>query len=146
MADLKIPHRNGWLILTTWRAGKTTRFGGCMKIRALFSVLTAAIALATVTVVAEPGQFFVNPFIGMEWHDSTQEWKGVRPDLDNSQFYGIGGEFQFSERFGAELQYTRDTDGKDSNTDIGVDIDRIFLDGIYYTPAFGNFQPYVKLG
>lgn len=117
-----------------------------MKARALFSAMTAAMALTPVAVVAEPGQFFVNPFIGMEWHESTQEWHGSRPDLDNSEFYGIGGEYQFSERFGAELQYSRDTDGKDSNSDVGVDIERVFLDGIYYTPAFGSFQPYVKLG
>jgi OOP family OmpA-OmpF porin len=126
--------------------GLTTRFGEQMKVRALFLAMTAAIALAPITVVAEPGQIFINPFVGMEWHESTQEWHGDRPDLDNSQFYGIGGEMQFNERFGAELQYSRDTDGKESNSDVGVDIDRVFLDGIYYTPAFGNFQPYVKLG
>ncbi len=64
-----------------------------MKTRALFSAMTAAIALAPITVVAEPGQFFIYPFICMEWHESTLSWHGDRPDLDNMPVsHGIGGE------------------------------------------------------
>ncbi len=55
---------------------------------------------------------------------------------------------QFNEHFGAEIQYTfaRHRWRKKAPPINGADIDRVFLDGIYYTPAFGNFQPYVKLG
>jgi OmpA-OmpF porin, OOP family len=111
-----------------------------MKARALSSMLVAAIAVAPLAALAEPGQFYLNPFVGKAWHDSET-------DLDNSTFYGIGFEKQFTKDFGVELQYMKDTDAEFGGIgNGGADIDRIGVDGIYYTPSFSIFQPYLKLG
>lgn len=110
-----------------------------MKARASSSVMAVALALAPVAVMAEPGSFSLNPFVGYMWHDSTT-------DLDNSTIFGVGAEFQFTNQFGVELQYIKDNDAKMGGGGPNVDSDRFAIDGIYYTPRLSIFQPYLKLG
>ncbi|MDB6063338.1 MAG: hypothetical protein JWM78_3441 [Verrucomicrobiaceae bacterium] len=110
-----------------------------MKARALSSVMVAAMAFAPVAVLAEPGQFYLNPFIGHQWYDNDS---GVK----DGSFWGVGFEKQFTDQYGVEVQYLRDINGKARDGSTGIDAERILVDGIYYTPRFSMFQPYLKLG
>ena len=114
-----------------------------MKARGLFSAVAVAMALAPLPVLAEPGQFYVNPFVGYQWydHDSANN-NGIKDNM----YWGLGFEKQFTENLGVELQYLRDDNAKIKNTSTGVTADRLLVDGIYYTPQFSIFQPYLKLG
>lgn len=110
-----------------------------MKARALTSMMAAALVAAPVMARAEAGEFFLNPFVGYTWHDSET-------DLDESKLWGVGFEKQLTDQFGVEFLYMNDGDAEVENTNIGVDIERIGVDGLYYTPQFSIFQPYLKLG
>jgi OOP family OmpA-OmpF porin len=101
--------------------------------------MAAALVLSPMVAHAEPGQFFLNPFIGYQWNDSDI-------NMRNHSFWGIGGEKQFTKDFGVELQYMRDNNAKSDVDGSGLDVDRIMVDGIYYTPQISIFQPYLKLG
>jgi OOP family OmpA-OmpF porin len=102
-------------------------------------MMAAAMVFAPVAALAEPGQFFLNPFVGYQWYDNDT---GIK----DSSFWGVGGEKQFTKDYGVELQYIRDINAKIKNGGPGVDAERVLVDGIYYTPQFGMFQPYLKLG
>lgn len=113
-----------------------------MKARVLTTIIAGTLVAAPLIAAADPGQFFVTPFVGVQdfSHDRDAGKNGV---------FGIGGEYQFSEHFGTELDYTRSFKGMESGP-VDVDYDRLSLDGIYY---LGNgvgfnsiYQPYLKLG
>jgi len=113
-----------------------------MKARVLSTIIAGSLVAVPMVAAADPGQFFVTPFVGVQdfSHDRDAGKNGV---------FGIGGEYQFSEHFGTELDYTRSFKGMQSGS-TDVDYDRLSLDGIYY---IGNgvgfksiYQPYLKLG
>ncbi len=114
-----------------------------MKKRALAMLMTGALIAAPLTVRAEPGQFFLTPFVGVQFFDNDR-------DANNPGVWGLGGEYQFTEHWGAELDYTRAfSDMKASSPRKSVDYDRISLDGIYYFDGLGEkkaVMPYLKLG
>jgi len=110
-----------------------------MKARALSSMIAAALVVTPVAALADAGDFYLNPFVGYTWHDSDT-------NLDESKFWGVGFEKQLTDQFGVEFLYMRDTDAEFEDSSSGVDIERIGVDGIYYTPQLGIFQPYLKTG
>lgn len=112
-----------------------------MKNRVLATLVSGALMAAPLAVVADPGQFFVTPFAGV------QSFDGDRHAGDNG-VWGVGGEYQFSEHFGTELDYAHSLDNmRAGSPKEDVDYDRLSLDGIYYFGKMGDvWQPYAKLG
>lgn len=114
-----------------------------MKKIALATVISSAMMTAPLAVVADPGQFFVTPFVGAQDFDSKR-------DARDAGVWGIGGEYQFDEHWGMELDYTRAfSEMKAGTPRHHVDYDRVSLDGIYYFGASGTNEsviPYFKLG
>lgn len=114
-----------------------------MKKLALTAVVSSAL-IASAVVQADPGQFFLTPFVGVQSFDSKLD-----ADL-SSGIWGVGGEYQFSDHWGAELDYTHSFDNLNMlSLDKNVDYDRATLDGIYYftpTGIRGAVVPYAKLG
>lgn len=114
-----------------------------MKARALLAVISSVLIAAPLTAVADPGQFYVTPFVGLQDFDHSRK-------TGSNTVWGVGGEYQFTEHFGAELDYTRAFNGMNAGIPkVPVNYNRLSLDGIYY---FGNigwnhiYQPYLKLG
>lgn len=111
-----------------------------MKKRALVTLVSSVMLVAPLAAKADPGQFFVTPFIGVQHFDNDR-------DANNPGVWGVGGEYQFSDHWGAELDYTRSfSDMKAGSPREGVDYDRLSLDGIYYLSTSKTVVPYVKLG
>ena len=112
-----------------------------MKKHVLATLMSGAAMALPSTVMADAEQFIVTPFGGAQYFDSER-------DTSQRAVWGIGGEYQFSEHFGSELDYTRSFGNmKAGSPKAGVDYDRISLDGIYYFGKLGGmFEPYFKLG
>lgn len=114
-----------------------------MKKRALVALVSSAILATPLAVKADAGQFFVTPFIGLQHFDNDR-------DATSPEVFGIGGEYQFSDHFGAELDYTRAFgDFKAGSPREHVGYDRVSLDGIYYFSPIGekhSVVPYFKAG
>ncbi len=111
-----------------------------MKKLALATVVSSVLITPAI-VQADPGQFFVTPFVGAQDFDNEL-------DVDDSGIYGIGGEYQFTDHLGAEIDYTRAFDNMEVPGS-KVDYDRLTLDGIYYFTPTGTKNkvvPYAKLG
>jgi OOP family OmpA-OmpF porin len=112
-----------------------------MKKSTLAALVSSALLAAPLAAMADAGQFFVTPFVGVQTFD------GDRHAGDN-KVWGLGGEYQFDDHFGAELDYTssfKDMEAGSPKTD--VNYDRISLDGIYYFGTMAKvWQPYFKLG
>lgn len=112
-----------------------------MKKLALVTVVSSVLITPAI-VHADPGQFFVTPFVGVQDFDNALR-------VDDSGIWGVGGEYQFTDHFGAEIDYTRSFDNMEISTDIETDYDRLTIDGIYYfnpTGTGGKVVPYAKLG
>ncbi len=112
-----------------------------MKKLALAAVVSSAM-IASAAVHADPGQFFVTPFVGIQDFDSEL-------GVDDSGIWGLGGEYQFSDHFGLEIDYTRAFENMEVAPSNEVDYDHLTLDGIYYFSPTGNDNrvvPYAKLG
>jgi OOP family OmpA-OmpF porin len=112
-----------------------------MKLRVLTTIIAGTLCAAPLVASADQGQFFVTPFVGNQYFDND------RSDT-NEGVLGIGGEYQFSDHFGLELDYTRTMNELDAGG-IDGDYDRASLDGIYYfgTGGFRDmYTPYFKLG
>ncbi len=113
-----------------------------MKKIALATLISSTLLATPVAVMADPGQFFVTPFVGVQYFDGDR-------DANNPAVWGVGGEYQFTDHFGAELDYTHSFGSMKANTPREhVDYDRMSLDGIYY---FSNGEkqavvPYFKVG
>src|SRR5690606_41769465 len=105
----------------------------------LSSMIAAALVVTTVAALADAGDFYLNPFVGYTWHDSDT-------NLDESKFWGVGFEKQLTDQFGVEFLYMRDTDAEFEDSSSGVDIERIAVNGNYYTPQLGISQPYLQTG
>ena len=112
-----------------------------MKNRALATLISGAVMAAPLAVMADPGQFFVTPFIGVQGFDNDR-------NAGDNGVWGVGGEYQFSEHFGAELDYAHSLDNmRAGSPKDDVDYDRVSLAGIYYFGKWADvWQPYVKLG
>ncbi len=111
-----------------------------MKKYALTTVVSGVLMAAPLMAAADPGQFFVTPFIGVQHFDNDR-------DATNPGIWGIGGEYQLTDHWGAELDYTRSfSDMKAGSPREGTDYDRLSLDGIYYFTGSEKVTPYVKLG
>jgi len=116
------------------------------------SLLLAAMASAPAAVMADPGQFYLTPFVGWQQFDKSR-------NIDDHVTWGLGGEYQISEHWGAELDYSEAHGTRVRNREIaGLDLDlnkvdvnvrRLSLDGIFYFGRHGwdrVFEPYLKAG
>ena len=115
-----------------------------MKKLALAAVVSSVLMTPTI-VQADPGQFFVTPFVGVQDFDNAFD---TEQGEDNGT-WGIGGEYQFTQHFGVELDYTSLFDDLKLAPGAHADYDRLTLDGIYYFSPTGNggkVVPYAKLG
>lgn len=111
-----------------------------MKTRALVALVSSAMLAAPLAVKAEPGQFFVTPFVGVQMFDNDR-------DANNPGIWGLGGEYQFTDHWGAEVDYTRSFSNMEAGpSNESVDYDRLSLDGIYYFTGTQTVVPYLKLG
>lgn len=114
-----------------------------MRKRALTALISSTLLAAPLAAKADPGQFFVTPFVGVQ--DFSED-----RDARDSGVWGIGGEYQFSEHWGTEIDYTRAfSELKAGTPRHHVDYDRLSLDGIYYLGGMGLRNmviPYFKLG
>lgn len=113
-----------------------------MKKQTLAAVVSSVLIAAPMAVQADPGQFFVTPFVGVQDFDNKLK-------VDDAGIYGIGGEYQFTDHWGVELDYTRAFDNMEVSGGVQTDYDRVSLDGIYYftpTGTAGKVVPYAKLG
>lgn len=112
-----------------------------MKKLALATLVSSTLMAAPLAVMADPGQFFVTPFVGIQHFDH---------DIENSRVWGLGGEYQFTNHWGTELDYTRAFGDLSSlSTREQVKYERVSLDGIYYIDVANeapSVSPYLKLG
>ena len=86
----------------------------------------------------EAGTMYLNPAVGYHMF-------GSELDIEDSAALVIGGEYVISPKFGAEISYlygNSDIDGSSAD----VDNSQYTLDGLYYTPAVGNWQPFINAG
>lgn len=114
-----------------------------MQIRTLATVLSTALVASPLTVLADEGQFIVTPSVGIENFDSSRH---VGANNKNGIF-GLSGEYQFSNQWGSELNYTRSYNNMDvrpSESDVGYD--RLSVNGLYHFTDNKVIDPYVKLG
>lgn len=112
-----------------------------MKKLALATVVSGVLTTSAI-VQAEPGQFFVTPSVGVQDFDNALR-------VDDSGIWGIGGEYEFTEHFGAEIDYTRSFDNMEVSPGVQTDYDRLTIDGVYYFSPTGNSgkaMPYIKFG
>ena len=111
-----------------------------MKNRALATLISGALMAAPLAVVADPGQFFVTPFAGVQSFDGDRH-------AGDTGVWGIGGEYQFTEHLGTELDYAHSLDNMQAGSPkVDADYERLSLDGIYYFGKADVWQPYLKLG
>jgi OOP family OmpA-OmpF porin len=102
----------------------------------------ALLSAPMVGFAAEPGTFYVTPFVGTEKYSSQ---RSINRELQ----YGIGGEYQFTENLSAELDYMQSDDAETHRNRYGVDVSRISLNGIWSFGGFGYksmYEPYLKAG
>jgi OmpA-OmpF porin, OOP family len=110
-----------------------------MKNRALATVISGALMAAPMAVMADPGQFILTPFVGVQTFDHDR-------DASDNGMWGVGGEYQFNDHFGAEIDYAHSFDDMEAGSD-DVTYDRLSLDGIYYLGTFAKvWKPYLKFG
>lgn len=114
-----------------------------MQIRTLATVLSTALVAAPLAALADEGQFIITPSVGIQNFDSSRH-----AGADNTVgVFGLGGEYQFTKRWGTELNYTRaynNMDVRPSESNVGYD--RLSLDGLYHFSDSKVIDPYVKLG
>jgi len=106
------------------------------------SLLLAAMTAAPVTVMADPGQFYLTPFVGWQQFDKSRR-------IDDSVTWGLGAEYQFSRHWGVELDYSQASSANLRNSSRNVKVQRLNLDGIFYFGRHGwdeVFEPYLKAG
>jgi OOP family OmpA-OmpF porin len=90
------------------------------------------------TFAEEAGTVYLNPAIGYHVF-------GSKSGVEDGAALVIGGEYVISPKFGAEVSYlygNSDIDGFPGD----VDNSQYTLDGLYYTPEVGNWQPFINAG
>ncbi|MFT7683703.1 MAG: OOP family OmpA-OmpF porin [Moritella dasanensis] len=101
-------------------------------------IMCAMIASAQPALAETEGKTYLNPAVGYHMF-------GSELGVDDSEALVIGGEYVISPKFGAEISYLySNPDAKVGNVDI--DNDQYTLDGLYYTPELGNWQPFLNAG
>jgi OOP family OmpA-OmpF porin len=114
-----------------------------MRANRLVTLLSSALVAAPLSALAEPGQFFVTPFVGIQNFDSDRH-VGAN---DTNGIFGVGGEYQFSDHWGAELNYTRAYNNMDIRPgESNVGYDRLAVDALYHFSGNSLVSPYLKLG
>ncbi|PKH09300.1 OmpA family protein [Moritella sp. Urea-trap-13] len=103
------------------------------------SLIMCGMVASVQPVLAETeGKIYLNPAIGYHMF-------GSKLGVEDSEALVIGGEYVISPKFGAEVSYLYgSSDAKDVN--LSVDNSQYTLDGLYYTPEVGNFQPFLNAG
>jgi OmpA-OmpF porin, OOP family len=114
-----------------------------MRVKTISTVLTSTLLAAPLAVHAEPGQFIITPNVGMQYFDTDRD-AGAN---NTSGVFGLGAEYQFSDHWGTELNYTRSYNNMDvSPTESNVRYDRLSLDGLFHFSGNSTFDPYAKVG
>jgi len=109
----------------------------------LTTTLSIALVSAPLTALAESGQLIITPNVGIQQFDSSRR---VGANNTNGVF-GLGAEYQFSDHWGTELNYTRSYNNMDvrpSENDVGYD--RLSLDGLFHFGGNSFVDPYAKIG
>lgn len=84
------------------------------------------------------GTFYLNPAVGYHMF-------GSELGVEDGAALVVGGEYVISPKFGAEVSYlygNPDIDGASGD----VDNAQYTLDGLYYTPTLGKWQPFLNAG
>jgi OOP family OmpA-OmpF porin len=113
-----------------------------MKARGFLALISAALVTMPVVAIAEPGQVYLTPFVGVEGFDNDR-------NIYQSTTWGVGAEYRFTDHFGAELGYSLSSGAKTHPDKSDVDASRLSLDGLYYFGRMGfqnMYEPYLKLG
>jgi len=113
-----------------------------MKAQALRSLISAALVTVPMVAAADPGQFYLTPFVGVESFDKDRA-------INQSTTWGVGGEYQFTDHLAAELAYSQSANAETHPDKNDVDIRRLALDGIFYFGRMGfqkMYNPYIKVG
>jgi len=106
------------------------------------SLLLAAMTAAPAAVLADPGQFYLTPFVGWQQFDKSRR-------IQDSVTWGLGGEYQISEHWGVELDYSQASSANLKDSSRNAKVQRLNLDGIFYFGRHGwdrVFEPYLKAG
>lgn len=109
------------------------------KINGKLSLIMCGMLASLQPVLAETaGKTYLNPAVGYHMF-------GSESGVDDSEALVIGGEYVISPKFGAEISYLySNPDAKVGSLD--VDVSQYTLDGLYYTPEMGNWQPFLNAG
>ena len=103
------------------------------------SLIMCAMAVSVQPAFAEKeGKTYLNPAVGYHMFGSDL-------GIEDGAALIIGGEYVISPKFGAEVNYlygNSDIDGASGD----VDNAQYTLDGLYYTPEMGNWQPFLNAG
>lgn len=111
-----------------------------MKARAYLPLIVSALSALPMAAVADAGKFYLTPLAGVEHFESS--------DLEQSVHYGLSGLQMFTDHIGGELSYTFGS-ADIKNTDDELDINQLFLRGIYSFGPMGyqqRWEPFVSLG
>lgn len=102
------------------------------------SLLALTVAAAGTSALAAEGEWYINPMVGYQWFDSDR-------NLDDEALLGLGLEYHFSDRWGAEIKYldsSVDTENGNGEADLG----QLMLEGMYFLGASEKLQPYLAAG
>lgn len=110
-----------------------------MKAALTRSILAISITAAPLVAWSDDGgRFYINPGVGLQSFDSDRS-------LDDATTGLLGLEYRFGRHWAAELRYLRSSpDIEHSSNDI--DLDQLFVDGLFYLGTFGKLEPYLALG
>ncbi|WP_392340669.1 OmpA family protein [Moritella marina] len=113
------------------------KFNG--KLSGKLSLIMCGMLASLQPALAETaGKTYLNPAVGYHMF-------GSESGVDDSEALVIGGEYVISPKFGAEISYLySNPDAKVGSID--VDVSQYTLDGLYYTPEIGNWQPFLNAG
>lgn len=110
-----------------------------IKLSGKLSLIMCGMVVSLQPVLAETaGKIYLNPAVGYHMF-------GSKLGVEDGAALVIGGEYVISPKFGAEVSYlygNSDIDGASGD----VDNAQYTLDGLYYTPEMGNWQPFLNAG
>ncbi|QUM88383.1 OmpA family protein [Moritella sp. 36] len=101
-------------------------------------IMCAMVASVQPALAEKAGTTYLNPAVGYHMF-------GSKLGVEDGAALVIGGEYVISPKFGAEVSYlygNSDIDGSSGD----VDNAQYTLDGLYYTPEIGNWQPFINAG
>jgi len=100
--------------------------------------MCAMVASGQPALAEKAGTIYLNPAVGYHMF-------GSESGIEDGAALVIGGEYVITPKFGAEVSYlygNADIDGSSGD----VDNAQYTLDGLYYTPEMGNWQPFINAG